>query len=208
MILESSHAMLWLVLHTCSAKADFELLKLETALWCSFRRVQNWPFCLTQIYFLAITAWYRVYSMCFVQTCTNWSWPERLFCRCFAHGSPCLTVLTIGNLVIVNVVSRWYCFPTRFKPELYHSTIHHFLLSCCSALVVCCVLFIYCDICNVQCVHVIYIVVREMPCMSRSYRTAFTFLPFWATVCLLYLHSVRAQFCWERGKINLPKLLI
>ena len=56
--------------------------------------------------------------------------------------------------------------------------------------------------------HIIYIVVREMPCMSRSYRTAFTFLPFWATVCLLYLHSVRAQFCWERGKINLPKLLI
>ena len=31
MILESSHAMLWLVSHTCSAKADFELLKLETA---------------------------------------------------------------------------------------------------------------------------------------------------------------------------------
>ena len=25
MILESSHAMLWLVSHTCSAKADFEL---------------------------------------------------------------------------------------------------------------------------------------------------------------------------------------
>ena len=48
MILESSHAMLWalwLVSHTCSAKADFKLLKLETAIWCSsFRRVQNWRF--------------------------------------------------------------------------------------------------------------------------------------------------------------------
>ena len=90
-----------------------------------------------------------------LKTCINWRWPERLICRCFARGSPCLTVLTIGNLVIVNVVSQteaidnispWYCFPTRFKPELYHSTIHHFLLSCCFALVVCCVLFVHCDI--------------------------------------------------------------
>ena len=63
------------------------------------------------------------------------------------------------------------------------------------------VLFVYCDIMYNVCM------LDEMPCMSRSYLTAFTFLPFWATVCLLYLHSVRAQFCWE-GKINLPKFLI
>ena len=61
MILESSHAMLWLVSQTSSAKADFELLELQTALWCSLKLT----FCLTQIYFLAITALYRVYSMCF-----------------------------------------------------------------------------------------------------------------------------------------------
>ena len=44
MILESSHTMLWLVSHMCSAKVDFELLELETSLSCSFRRVQNWRF--------------------------------------------------------------------------------------------------------------------------------------------------------------------
>ena len=64
MILESSHAMLWLVSHTCSAKADFELLKLKTALLSDVCKtgVLFDP----DIYFLAITAWYRVYSMCFL----------------------------------------------------------------------------------------------------------------------------------------------
>ena len=44
MTLESFHAMLWFVWHTCSAKADFELSKIETAFWCSFKRVPNWRF--------------------------------------------------------------------------------------------------------------------------------------------------------------------
>ena len=74
---------------------------------------------------------------------------KRFICRCLAHGPSCLAFLAIGNLLIVIVVSqteaidgilRWYRFPTRFKPELYHSTIHYF------PLVVGCVLFVYCDI--------------------------------------------------------------
>ena len=55
MILELSHEMLWLVSHTCSAKADFELLELETAL----QTCAKLTFCLIQIYFVGITAWYR-----------------------------------------------------------------------------------------------------------------------------------------------------
>ena len=105
-----------------------------------------------------------------LKTCINWSWPERLICRCFAHGSPCLTVLTIGNLVIVNVVSRWYCFPTRFKPELYHSTIHH----CCSALVVCCVLFVYCDIMYNVCMYFILLWERCLAWMGHYLLAIFT----------------------------------
>ena len=75
--------------------------------------------------------------------------------------------------------------PTYLQAELYHSTIHHSLPLDCSALVVlccvvlrcvalrcvalCCVVYclLYCD--TVQCVHTLYITVREMPCMGRSY---------------------------------------
>ena len=47
MIVESSHAMLWLVLHTCSAQADFGLLELETALLWTLLGIGKY-FCKTQ----------------------------------------------------------------------------------------------------------------------------------------------------------------
>ena len=62
--------MLWLVSHTCSAKANFELLELETAL----QTCAKLTFCLTQIYFLGITAWYRsvgTRSVGFAKICPN-----------------------------------------------------------------------------------------------------------------------------------------
>ena len=61
MILESSHAMLWLVSHTSSAKA----VKIRNSPLMFLQTCAKLAFCLTQIYFLAITAWYRVHSMCF-----------------------------------------------------------------------------------------------------------------------------------------------
>ena len=47
MILESSRAMLWLVSHMCSARADFELLELETTLWWTLLDIGIY-FCKTQ----------------------------------------------------------------------------------------------------------------------------------------------------------------
>ena len=65
--------------------------------------------------------------------------------NCFFHRQYYLViVIAVSQTQAIDGISRWYCFPTRFKPELYHSTIYDFLLSC-SALVVCCVLFV-CDI--------------------------------------------------------------
>ena len=52
--------MLWFVSHTCSSKADFKNSPLMFLQACA-----KLTFCLTQIYFLAVTAWYRVHSVCF-----------------------------------------------------------------------------------------------------------------------------------------------
>ena len=74
---------------------------------------------------------------------------------------------TFAQIETIDNIPR-YCFPTCFNLIKRHSTIYHSFLSG-SALVACCVLFVYCDI-----VHDLfllnYIVVREMPCIGRSFR--------------------------------------
>ena len=44
MTLESFHAILWFDWHTYSGRTDFELSKIETAFWRSFKLVRNWRF--------------------------------------------------------------------------------------------------------------------------------------------------------------------
>ena len=44
----------------------FWAVKIRNSPLMFFQTCAKLPFCLTQIYFLAITAWYRVYSMCFL----------------------------------------------------------------------------------------------------------------------------------------------
>ena len=65
MILESSHVILWLVWHTCSAQDWLWAVKVRNSLWCSFSICAKQTFYLTQMFFLAITICYRIHSMCF-----------------------------------------------------------------------------------------------------------------------------------------------